>query len=195
MDEELEGLSHGIGNNSPEGDLEPINIDCLPDILKIDMNNISFEEVERYNFGDLDVAYQFYYWFGRRKGFSIHKSLMIRNRTGDIFQQTYVCSRAGFREDRGLTPEKRKRRARNETRCGCQANFRVHVDIHTRRWYVTVFEFGHNHVLLDGMMCGLLAAHRKLSKLDVQDIRSNNNVGIRPYQMYGAMANASGGFH
>jgi len=81
------------------------------------------------------------------------------------------------------------------TRCRCQAKFRVHVHIHNMRWYVTVFEFGHNHVLLDGMMCGLLAGHRKLSKSDIQDIRSNGNVGIRPYQMYGAMANASGGFH
>jgi len=59
LDEELGGLSHG--NHSLDGDVEPINIDCLPDILKIDMNNISLEEVERYNFGDLDAAYQFYY--------------------------------------------------------------------------------------------------------------------------------------
>jgi len=79
LDEEFEGLSHG--NKSPEGDLEQINIDCLPDIFKIDMNNISLEEVERYNFCDLNVAYQFYYWFGRRTRFLIRKSLMIRNRT------------------------------------------------------------------------------------------------------------------
>jgi len=30
------------------------------------MNNISLEVVERYNFCDLNVAYKFYYWFGRR---------------------------------------------------------------------------------------------------------------------------------
>jgi hypothetical protein len=42
-------------------------------------------------------------------------------------------------------------------------------------------------------MCGLLPGHRKMTEADVQDIRSHGNVRIRPYQMYGAMANSAGG--
>ncbi|MCI29256.1 hypothetical protein A2U01_0050465, partial [Trifolium medium] len=34
-----------------------------------------------------------------------------------------------------------------------------------------------------------------MTETDVQDIKSLGNVGIRPYQMYGAMANSAGGFH
>jgi hypothetical protein len=33
-----------------------------------------------------------------------------------------------------------------------------------------VIEFDHNHVLLDGIMCGLLPAHRKMTETDVQDV-------------------------
>jgi hypothetical protein len=42
-------------------------------------------------------------------------------------------------------------------------------------------------------MCGLLPGHRKMTEADVQDIGSHGNVRIRPYQMYGAMANSAGG--
>ncbi|CAJ2636437.1 unnamed protein product [Trifolium pratense] len=34
-----------------------------------------------------------------------------------------------------------------------------------------------------------------MTETDIQDIESHGNVGIRPYQMYGAMANSAGGFH
>ncbi|GAU43339.1 hypothetical protein TSUD_282940 [Trifolium subterraneum] len=194
FDEEFD-MSSGDGNEPRDCDAERISINCMADICKIDMNNISADEVERYDFADLEIAYQFYFWYGRATGFSVRKSHVVRDHAGEILQQTFLCSRAGYRENRGLTPEKRKREPKNQTRCGCEAKFRVHIDIVTRRWYVKIFEFDHNHVLLDGMMCGLLPAHRKMMKTDVQDIESHGIVGIRPYQMYGAMANSAGGFH
>jgi hypothetical protein len=191
---ELE-LSSTDNSEEEECDAEPININCMADIMKIDMNNISVDEVGRYSFSDLAIAYKFYYWYGRTTRFSVCKSRYVRNAAGEIVQKTFLCSREGYRESNALTLEKRKREPTNETRCGCGAKLRVHIDIITNRWYVTLFQFDHNHALLDGTMCGMLPTHRKLTEKDVQDIESHGNVGIRPYQMYGAMANSAGGFH
>ncbi|MCI87526.1 hypothetical protein A2U01_0108810, partial [Trifolium medium] len=42
-----EDLEVGIGgNNSPNGAVESIPIDCVADIMKIDMKNIYVDEVE-----------------------------------------------------------------------------------------------------------------------------------------------------
>lgn len=194
------------GANECDGDLEAssdssesngnaIVINGIGDILKMDMKNISVDVVERFDFADLDVAYNFYSWYARVNGFSVRKTQVLRDRLGNVLQQTFVCSREGFREDRGLTLERRKREPRNDTRCGCSAKCRVHIDIVSKRWYVTVFEFAHNHELLDGLLCGLLPAHRKLTATDLIKIEKYKNVGVRPYQTYGAMANSSGGFH
>ncbi|GAU44815.1 hypothetical protein TSUD_400340 [Trifolium subterraneum] len=158
---ELE-LSSTDNSEEEECDAEPININCMADIMKIDMNNISVDEVGRYSFSDLAIAYKFYYWYGRTTRFSVCKSRYVRNVAGEIVQKTFLCSRKAYRESNALTPEKRKREPKNE---------------------------------IDGTMCGMLPAHRKLTEKDVQDIESHGNVGIRPYQMYGAMANSAGGFH
>jgi hypothetical protein len=128
-------------------------------------------------------------------GFAVRKGHVIRNRERHVLQQTFLCSREGFRHERGLTAEERQRQQKNTTRCGCMAKCRVHIDIISRRWYVTVFEFEHNHELLNGTMCAFLPAYRKMSQGDIDEIERNRTAGIRPYQVYGSMANTSGGFH
>ncbi|KEH16959.1 FAR1 DNA-binding domain protein [Medicago truncatula] len=87
------------------------------------------EPNERYEFVGLDVAYLFYSWFARTSGFSVRKGQMVRDRNGEVVQQTFVCSCQGLKEDRGLTKETRKREPKNETRCECNAKFRVYLDI------------------------------------------------------------------
>jgi hypothetical protein len=79
----------------------------MTDILKIDMNNISVDELERYCFDDLEIAYKFDYWYGRTTGFSVRKIRVVRNVVGEVVQQTFLCSREGYRESNGLTREKR----------------------------------------------------------------------------------------
>jgi hypothetical protein len=67
----------------------------MTDILKIDMNNISVDELERYCFNDLEIAYKFDYWYGRTTGFFVRKrkSHVVRNVDGEVVQQTFLCSR------------------------------------------------------------------------------------------------------
>ncbi|KAL5176322.1 hypothetical protein HKD37_08G022303 [Glycine soja] len=53
---------------------------------------------------------------------------VVRDKNGEVVQQTFVCSRAGLRQDRGLTTETRKHESRNEARCECGAMCHVHID-------------------------------------------------------------------
>jgi hypothetical protein len=190
-EEEANSVEDGLDGSGGQA----IVFNDMGDIMKFDMEKFCIDDVGRYDFASLDVAYLFYCWFARMSGFSVRKAQMIRDREGVVLQQTFLCSCEGFREDRGLTRENRKREPRNETRCGCKAKFRVHVDIVTKRWYVTVFEIDHNHDMLGGTLCGLLPAYKKMSEGDIEEIERSRKAGIRPYQMYGTMANASGGFH
>jgi hypothetical protein len=86
----------------------------MGDILKIDIGNFCLSELRRYEFVGLDVAYMFYCWFARTIGFSVRKGQVVKNVNGEIIQQTFLCSCQGFREDRGLAVENRKREPRNE---------------------------------------------------------------------------------
>lgn len=184
-----------IGVGMTENFIEnPISIDGLLDILNIDMKVVDVDIVERFDFADLELAYLFYCWYARVNGFSVRKSHVIRNYNGEKVQQTFVCSREGFRQDRGLTVESRRREEKNETRCGCHARFRVHVDSRTNRWYITVFSFDHNHNMLEEKYCALLPAHRKMAATDIMQIENFKKVGIRASHMYGALANIAGGY-
>ncbi|XP_013452469.2 uncharacterized protein [Medicago truncatula] len=102
------------GSHDQPNEVIPIVIKEMVDIMKIDLENFCLADVERYEFVGLDVAYLFYSWFGRTSGFSVRKGQVVRDQNG---------------EDRGLTMETRKREPKNETRCGCNAKFRVHLDI------------------------------------------------------------------
>jgi hypothetical protein len=56
---------------------DEITIDCLTDILKIDMKNISIDDGSRYDFFDLEIAHQFYCWYARMNGFFAHKIKVV----------------------------------------------------------------------------------------------------------------------
>lgn len=105
-----------------------------------------------------------------------------------------MCSHEGFRQDRGLTVESRRREEKNETRCGCHARFRVHVDSQTNRWYITIFSFDNNHNMLEEKYCALLPAHRKMAATDIMQIENFKKVRIRASHMYGALANIAGSY-
>ncbi|KAL3016462.1 hypothetical protein AAZX31_06G214500 [Glycine max] len=147
---------------------ECISIDSMVDIRQFDMKEISDEVVRRLDFGDLELAYQFYCWYAKMSGFSVRKSHIVRNSFMETVQQTFVCS--------------------------CAAIFRVRVHFLTDRWYVTCWNFGHNHVLLDLKLSCLLAGHRKMSASDIMQVENYRKVGIRPPHMYAAFANQCGGY-
>lgn len=102
-----------------------------------------------YDFVDLSIVSQLYYWYGGTNEFFVRESKVLRNRKGEKMSQTFLCFRGGVRDYRGLTIENRKWEQKNETRCECKAKFRVHIDYFVRRWYVSKWTDDHSCELLD----------------------------------------------
>lgn len=173
---------------------EELSIDTMEDIFGMDLEAISPLEMRKAHFASLDLAYEFYNLYGRANGFSLRKSKIERSKGGQILQRTFVCHRQGFREDRGLTIENRKREVKPETRCGCQAKFRVHIDAHSQRWRVTIFNDEHNHGPLPGKYNGMLPAHRRMRESDIMQMNNMLKVGIDPPHIYGSFASQSRGY-
>ncbi|KAJ1402714.1 Zinc finger, PMZ-type [Sesbania bispinosa] len=155
------------------GDEIKIGINCEEDIKSLDLVEFSPHMIRHYDFPSCDIAYLFYSLYGKSNGFSVRK---------------------GLRQDRGLKMEDRKREIRPETRCNCRANFRVHIDIVTGRWYATVFLDEHTHDLLDSKYCGMLPGHRKMSESDITEMNSLLEAGIGPTHIYGHFALQHGGY-
>ncbi|KAJ1421608.1 FAR1 DNA-binding domain [Sesbania bispinosa] len=172
-----------------------IKLDTEQEILNMDLKSFIPRDITRYDFATLHLCYFFYSEYGKKNGFSVRKGRIAKSkRTGEILGQDYSCSNEGVREDRGLKMEDRKREPRPETRCNCQARFRVHVDKITERWYCTCFDDNHSHDLLDGKYSGMLPGHRKMSDSDIIQMKNMLEVGIGPSHIYGAFASQSGGY-
>lgn len=79
-----------------------------------------------------------------------------------------------------------------ESRCGCMAKFRVHIDMNTRRWYVTCFEDDHNDGPLEEIFSGMLLAHRKMTDGDILQMNNLMKVGIDGPDIFNTFAGQSG---
>ncbi|KAG4997150.1 hypothetical protein JHK84_028175 [Glycine max] len=86
---------------------EKIVINILLDIVNINLTNIDSNDVKRFDFVDLSVAYLFYYWYGRANGF-VCKSKVLRNCKGETTQQNFLCYREGVKDYRDITIEMQK---------------------------------------------------------------------------------------
>ncbi|KAH1198912.1 Protein FAR1-RELATED SEQUENCE 5 [Glycine max] len=147
------------------------------------------------NFVNVETGYQFYKWYAWANDFSIRKSHVLINKKGETLQQTFVCSKEGYRQDRGLSPRNRKHEYKNFTRCGCKVYICVHVNELIDHWYVFVFSGGHKHKLLNEQDCGLLSGHRKITASDAMQIENYRKVVIRPPHIYASLAQTSGGYN
>ncbi|KAJ1422125.1 FAR1 DNA-binding domain [Sesbania bispinosa] len=121
------------GSRGPCDDAIGFDEDDFNDIKKIDMKNIGEDDLRKYDFADLDVAHNFYRWYGRSNGFSVRKSNVVPNSKGDILQQTFVCSTQGHRRARRSTRSSKKRQSKPLTRFDCKAMFRVHINVNSGR--------------------------------------------------------------
>ncbi|KAG5092018.1 hypothetical protein JHK82_050796 [Glycine max] len=152
-------------------------------------------DIVRLNFVNVETGYQFYKWYAWANDFSIRKSHVLINKKGETLQQTFVCSKEGYRQDRGLSPRNRKHEYKNFTRCGCKVYICVHVNELIDHWYVFVFSGGHKHKLLNEQDCGLLSGHRKITASDAMQIENYRKVVIRPPHIYASLAQTSGGYN
>ncbi|XP_057419214.1 protein FAR1-RELATED SEQUENCE 5-like [Lotus japonicus] len=179
-----------------EESVEPnlVAINSKEDYLQLDFSCVDPVEVTKFHFANVELAYDFYHWYGRIMGFSARRGTIRRNRKGEAVQQTFLCHRQGFREEKGICDEMRLRRQKVDFRCGCDAKFRVHIDPPSQRWYVTCFQDAHNHDLLPKQHGGLLAAHRKMGTADIMSMNSFMKSGISAPQIFNSFASQCGGY-
>ncbi|XP_057430837.1 protein FAR1-RELATED SEQUENCE 5-like [Lotus japonicus] len=189
-DQGLDDMSENGGDEAIHDEVVVIN--GMDDLLNYDMKSLSCEVAAKFQFCTRDVAFEFYNLYALVKGFAARKNKILRNKKGEVVQQSFVCFRQGFRKV--VAQDSRKRKKQAERRCGCHANFRVHIDIATSRWYVTKFEDEHNHDLLNERHVGRLALHRRLSEGDVMQLNGMRNAGIGVTGVYNLIASQSGGF-
>ncbi|MED6138017.1 hypothetical protein PIB30_070396 [Stylosanthes scabra] len=96
--------SSEVGSFSDEDEQEQSVrvVDGIGDFDSIDFSSLMEEEVLRFEFPNLQAAYEFYNQYGRVKSFSVRRSKMGRRKkagaTGEIMWQIFVCSCEGERE-------------------------------------------------------------------------------------------------
>ncbi|RYQ84130.1 hypothetical protein Ahy_B10g103067 isoform C [Arachis hypogaea] len=93
----------------------------------IDFLNLSKEDVLRFNFADVDIAFEFYQQYAKYHGFGARRS---RNeKRGEVrIRQEFVCHRQGYRSSKFYSMPNRQKRPRAETRCGCPARMLLRMD-------------------------------------------------------------------
>ncbi|XP_025702783.1 protein FAR1-RELATED SEQUENCE 5-like [Arachis hypogaea] len=169
-------------------------VDSVQDITTFKFSKNFAEEIGKYHFSTLQLAFDFYLKYSKSKDFSARKSKTFKNSIGEIYKQKFVCHRQGFREEKYYTMEKRKKEPRLETRTGCEARMDVKFVPKTGRWHIFYFFDEHNHDLLDTQFSALLPAHRKMSEADIMQMMNMLKSGISTSQIFGLLASQAGGY-
>ncbi|KAJ1404245.1 Zinc finger, SWIM-type [Sesbania bispinosa] len=177
-----------------DGSGDKYRIDGGEDIRKVDMIRLSEDEFKLYHFTSRLVAFQFYNKYAQKRGFAARGWNTVVNKEGGVSQQTFVCFREGYRLKKHLNKENRKREARPLTRCGCFAFLKVRFARDVSLWIVKDFSDEHCHELLPRKYDGMLSSHRKMNETDIMQMNTMRDVGIGVTQIYGLVANQSGGY-
>ncbi|XP_057438261.1 protein FAR1-RELATED SEQUENCE 5-like [Lotus japonicus] len=173
---------------------EGVAVNSMDDVAHTLWDCMNATDFMKYHFLNRQVAFDFYNFYARVKGFSIRKSKVLRNKKGDIVRQDLVCHKEGFREEKNRMRANRKRETKVETRCGCSAKMRIRFVGESGRWHVALFGESHNHALLEGKQSTMLPAHRQLKDSDIMGMNSMRKVGISTTEIYNFIADQSGGF-
>ncbi|KAF1864606.1 hypothetical protein Lal_00039236 [Lupinus albus] len=88
----------------------------------------------------------------------------------------------------------RKRAPRKETRCGCLARMKIHIDKEKCDWCVSYFVDDHNHELVGEHYGGMIASNRSMTEIDVAQMNTMRKVGIGTGKNFGSFAGQSGGY-
>ncbi|RYR66181.1 hypothetical protein Ahy_A03g012147 [Arachis hypogaea] len=169
-------------------------VDSVQDITSLKFSENFAEEIGKYHFSTLQLAFDFYMKYSKSKGFSARKSKTFKNSSCEIYRQMFVCHRQGFRMEKYYTMEKRKKEPRLETRTGCEARMDVKFVPKSGRWHIFYFSDQHNHDLLDTQFSAMLPAHRKMSEADSMQMMNMLKSGISTSQIFGLLASQAGGY-
>ncbi|KAF1895052.1 hypothetical protein Lal_00022549 [Lupinus albus] len=179
--ETLEGLDDYNGSEE-----ENVNeIEGL-DFEEIDFRLLNEDEVKKYRVLNNEIAYKFYKMYGMKKGFGIRKYHIRRDKDGEILWQSFFCDIEGFRDKKNDLI--RKRAPRKETRCGCLARMKIHIDKEKGDWYVSYFVDEHNHELVGEYYGAMITSNRRMTETDVAQMNTMREVdgcSIFDYSIFG----------
>ncbi|XP_057734791.1 protein FAR1-RELATED SEQUENCE 9-like [Arachis stenosperma] len=82
-------------------------LDSIEDLLKLDFLSIGEVEVDKFHFGTLAIAFEFYNRFAKSQGFSARKDKNWKNSTDETYMQRFVYFRQGYRLEKWLLPAQR----------------------------------------------------------------------------------------
>ncbi|KAL4344123.1 hypothetical protein AHAS_Ahas11G0146900 [Arachis hypogaea] len=92
LEDNLDGVG-GMSNNYADGDLYAVG--SAESIGSIDFLNLSEEEVLRFNFTDVNIAFEFYQQYAKHHTFSVRRSRSEKRGKVRI-RQEFVCHRQGY---------------------------------------------------------------------------------------------------
>ncbi|RYQ89877.1 hypothetical protein Ahy_B09g096285 isoform C [Arachis hypogaea] len=164
----------------------------LESIGWIDFLNLSEEDVFRFNFADVDIAFEFYQQYAKHHGFGGRRSRSEKR--GEVrIRQEFVCHRQEYRSPKFYSMPNRQKRPRAETRCGCPARMLLRMDDESGRWLVAYFSDMHNHHVLELRFSSMLPSHRRMSEADIEQMNDMRKGGIGVSRIHGFMASLAAG--
>ena len=156
---------------------------------------LEYSEIVSKMFANKDEGYLFYNAYALGKGFSVRKSYVEWNSDHtEITLRRYVCSCQGYREEKYVKKEIKKRRPRDITRVGCPAKLVIALDRNSGQWYVKNFIDEHNHPLAPADLGCLLRSHRSISDAQKAKIVELGIAGICKHQIFEIMEMQYGGY-
>ncbi|XLT01154.1 hypothetical protein HN51_050505 [Arachis hypogaea] len=103
-------------------------VDGIAELGCINFKQITAKEIMMCHFSDRSVAFLFYNLYAKMNDFTVRKNKTRRNVRNEVTQQEFVCFQQGFRGMGSVNNStRRKREPKAETRCGCEAEMRIHV--------------------------------------------------------------------
>ena len=190
-----EGEDDESEGHESEGDK---NLDEDDDVVvgeeMVRINSLIVDGIRAMEFASIDEAYDFYFKYGKCKGFAVRKSDIRRNVNDEIVIRQYVYNKQGLREKMHLSRSDRQRDHRRLTCTKCPARLRVHYRSKKGRYVVSIFEEGHNHELTPSSVVHLHPVYRKISEADKAQIDGLQSHGIRTCHIMGYMVAQKSGY-
>ncbi|XP_058746412.1 protein FAR1-RELATED SEQUENCE 11-like [Vicia villosa] len=159
-----DGDGDDISHNEDFGEL-----DATVGDKKVNIKAFIADEIRAIEFGTVEEAYEFYFKYGKCKGFAIRKSdVRTRGTEGGkiTVMRQLVCNKHGLREMKHFRRADRKREHRPTTRMKCPARLRVHYKVDKNRYVVNFFEEAHNYELTPTRFIHLHPIYREISEAD-----------------------------
>ncbi|RYR63784.1 hypothetical protein Ahy_A04g021539 [Arachis hypogaea] len=186
-----EGIDDDVYGDGFYDNWEERGIDRLTDLGCMNLKEIRADHIKMLHFADREVAFAFYNLYAKMNGFAARRYRSRRNMNNEVTQQSFVCFRQGFRKHNDC--EERKREPKPETRCGCEAEMRVHVHRESGRWIIIYFQEVHNHKMLEDTLTFMLPGHRMMNAAAINQMNMMLKVGIRTPQIYASFVQTAGG--